>query len=109
MVKKTYPIRQVKSFAKDFLRHLEAEGLSIQRAYLFGSYAKKHARAWSDIDVCVVSKKFSTNAGWDFLWHKRRSVDVERGIEPHFFTVKDFANEWNPLVYEIKKTGIELK
>lgn len=109
MVKTTYSIRQVKNFAKDFVRHLEVEGLKVEKAYLFGSYAKKHARAWSDIDVCVVSKKTSDKAGLDFLWHKRRSVDIERGIEPHFFSAKDFVNEWNPLVYEIKRTGVELK
>jgi len=57
MVKKKYPVRQVKKFAKDFVRHLEDKGLKVEKAYLFGSYAKNHARAWSDIDVCIISKK----------------------------------------------------
>ncbi|OGH71187.1 MAG: hypothetical protein A2921_03060 [Candidatus Magasanikbacteria bacterium RIFCSPLOWO2_01_FULL_43_20b] len=109
MVKKKYPVRQVKKFAKDFVRHLEDKGLKVEKAYLFGSYAKNHARAWSDIDVCIISKKNNGNADWGFLWKKRRIVDVERGIEPHFFSVKDFASEEDPLVYEIKKTGVKLK
>ncbi|MBI4992750.1 MAG: nucleotidyltransferase domain-containing protein [Candidatus Magasanikbacteria bacterium] len=109
MVKKIYPVRQVKKFAKEFVRHLEYTGLKVESAYLFGSYAKNHARAWSDIDVCVVSKKNRRNIGWGFLLKKRRIIDVARGIEPHFFSAKDFASEADPLVYEIKRTGVKLK
>ena len=108
MVKKIYSIGQVKKYAKDFVRHLETDGLNIEKAYLFGSYAKKHARSWSDIDVCVVSKKVDRNFGLEFLWQKRRTIDIERGIEPHIFSAKDFAREANPLIYEIKKTGIQI-
>lgn len=108
MVKKIYSIGQVKKYAKDFVRHLEDGGLDIEKAYLFGSYAKKHARSWSDIDVCVISKKIDDNTGLEFLWKKRRTIDIERGIEPHIFSVKDFASEADPLVYEIKKTGIKI-
>ena len=80
MVKKIYPIGEVKKFAKDFVRHLKTKVLIVESAYLFGSYAKNHPRAWSDIDVCVVSKKITRNAGWEFLRQKRRTVDIERGI-----------------------------
>jgi len=108
MVKKIYSIGQVKKYAKDFVRHLETGGLMVEKAYLFGSYAKNHARSWSDIDVCVVSNKIGNNVGLEFLWKKRRIVDIERGIEPHIFSTKDFASEADPLVYEIKKTGIKI-
>jgi len=40
------------------------------------------------------------------LWHIRRKVDSM--IEPHGFTVKGFQDNSDPMVYEIKKTGIKI-
>ena len=42
----------------------------------------------------------------DLLWHLRRKVDTK--IEPHGFSIKDFQDISDPMVYEIKKTGIKV-
>ena len=108
MVKKKYPVRQVKKFAKDFVRHLEDKGLKVEKAYLFGSYAKNHARAWSDIDVCVVSRRLARNKDKNetYLWKKVLEIDPR--IEPVGYAPEDF-DPIDPLVYEIKKYGVEIK
>jgi predicted nucleotidyltransferase len=84
------------------------EKLPIERAFLFGSHAKKKARQWSAIDVCIISPKFRDRChAIDYLWKRRRDKDVEHGIEPVGFHPKDFIDE-DPLAWEIKTTGIEI-
>lgn len=41
------------------------------------------------------------------LWELRMGVDTR--IEPHGFTPEDFADYWNPMAHEIKKTGIKIE
>jgi len=92
-----------------YLDVLEKERLPIERVFLFGSHAKKKARRWSDIDVCIISPKFRDRChAIDYLWKRRRDEDVEHGIEPVGFHPKDFIDE-DPLAWEIKTTGIEIR
>jgi hypothetical protein len=57
----------------------------------------------------VVSPKFKNSASaLEYLNVRRRRSDILHGIEPHGFTVRDFADNSNPLVAEIKKNGIRI-
>lgn len=110
MDKKKYTSREVKKLAREYARYLrDTRHVPVQKAYLFGSYAKKSARAWSDIDVCIVSPVFEHEDNLSFLWRSRRQQDVDAMIAPIGFTPEDFQkNESNPLLHEIKITGIEV-
>lgn len=46
---------------KKYLSVLEGKGISIDEAYLFGSYANGNPDNWSDIDVAVISEYFQGN------------------------------------------------
>lgn len=98
-----------KKIVKKYAEKLKKENYPFSAIYLFGSYVKGKAHKWSDIDVAVVSDKMKRNRdkGRFLLWHIRR--DVDSMIEPHGFTVKDFQDDNNPMVYEIKKTGVRIK
>ncbi len=92
---------------KRFLGMVSASGLHIERAILFGSYAKGTGNTWSDIDIALVSKDFT---GIGFYDRKRVNpflLKVDSRIEPHPFRPEDFKEE-NPLVNEILKQGIEI-
>ncbi|MDP2630480.1 MAG: nucleotidyltransferase domain-containing protein [Candidatus Uhrbacteria bacterium] len=100
---------EAKKIIKRYAKALKEADYPFSALYLFGSYAKGRAHAWSDIDVAVVSdalKNDRDNTSF-LLWKMRRAVDTR--IEPHGFTVKEFANEADPLAYEIKKTGIRIE
>lgn len=100
--------QKVKQFAKEFVKYLQyTHRLPVERAYVFGSYVKGRERKWSDIDVCIVSKKFRRTDPLMYLWTRRRDVDIERRIEPYGVHPEDFVDE-NPIAYEIKKYGILL-
>ena len=48
-----------------FLKMVKAANIRIERAILFGSYAKGTAGQWSDIDVALVSSDFSGSRFYD--------------------------------------------
>jgi predicted nucleotidyltransferase len=47
--------------AKAFIRDCNAAGLFFDKVFLFGSYATEKANDWSDIDLLLVSKRFTNN------------------------------------------------
>ena len=99
---------KAKKIVEEYAERLKKENYPFSSVYLFGSQAKGKAGKWSDIDVAVVSNKLRRNNDENrfLLWKIRRGVDSR--IEPHGFTVKDFEDINDPMVYEIKKTGIRI-
>ncbi len=93
--------------ANQFVQKIQSQGIRIDKAYLFGSYATGVPRPDSDIDIAIVSQDFSGNRSlnWDRWIRYRRSIDLR--IEPVFYRTDDFKDE-DPLVWQIKKTGIEI-
>jgi len=99
---------QAEKIVKKYTAKLKAKKYPISAVYLFGSYAKGKPKKWSDIDVAIVSDKLKKN--WnkneDILW--KYTIGIDSRIEPIGFTVKDFQDDSNPMVCEIKKTGIKI-
>jgi predicted nucleotidyltransferase len=99
---------EVKKVVKKYSEKLKAEGYPFSAVYLFGSYAGGKARKDSDIDVAVLSSRLKNN--WnkneDILW--KYVIGVDSRIEPVGLTEKDFKRNDDPLVSEIKKTGIRI-
>jgi len=92
-----------------YIRLLNEAGLKIQKAFLYGSFARNEARVDSDIDVMLVSENFDSN---DIkikakAWQLTRKVDLR--IEP--FTIgskRFFSDDDSALVDQVKKEGIEI-
>lgn len=99
---------QAQKIAKEYANALRERGFLFSRVYLFGSQATGNAKLNSDIDVAVISDKLKLN--WneneDLLW--RYSLGVHPKIEPLGFTREDFRNNADPIVHEIKTTGIRV-
>ena len=100
MVTQHVALAEVRAFVTD----LHTLGVRPQRVILFGSFARNEQREWSGIDVAIVAEAFSGFRPEDSGLMARALVrHVE--IEPHAFRPEDFT-DWNPLVAEIKRTGI---
>ncbi|MGB9715876.1 MAG: nucleotidyltransferase domain-containing protein [Thermodesulfovibrionales bacterium] len=91
-----------------FLSKLEEHGIHVERAYLFGSYAKGIENRLSDIDVAVISSEFSDDRLEERIRLMKLASDVDTRIEPAPFRSDTFVDE-DPLVWEIKKGGIAIK
>jgi len=78
----------------------------IQKALLFGSFAKGNYNENSDIDIAIIFRRIDDVIQRQIeLMKLRREIDLR--IEPHPFDAKDF-NKLNPVAYEIIKYGMEI-
>lgn len=96
------------TIAREYTRALQAAGISCDAVYLFGSQVKQSQHKASDIDVAVISPYLRERYmdGRFLLWKIRRGVDLR--IEPHGFTPEDWQDDYDPLVHEIKDTGLKI-
>jgi predicted nucleotidyltransferase len=82
--------------------------MSIERVFLYGSYAKGLASDDSDVDVCFFLSSFSGKKRDDIMvkmFGLARKYDLF--IEPIAFEVSDLYDD-NPFVKEVLRTGIEI-
>lgn len=92
---------------KKYIAVLRENGISVDKALLFGSWAKGTARDESDVDVALVSPFFTGDRFMD----RRKIVPLRRkinnNIEPMPFSPEDFA-AGGTLVEEIRRYGEEI-
>ena len=80
--------------------------LNLQKAILFGSFAKETQHKHSDIDIALISPDYRE---CDYLNESVRAMDIFEGfdsrVEPHLFSPEEMLTD-DIFVNEIKKTGI---
>lgn len=101
-------LKKIKNILLKYKSLLEEDGFPVRTLILYGSYAKGNFKAYSDIDVCIISDKLLKNKDYyeTYLWKKVLEVDPR--IEPIGYHPKDFK-DIDPLVNEIKKEGVVIK
>jgi len=107
MVKKIKLSPKIKKEIINYVRVLKQDKVPLKRVIVFGSFAKDAQHRWSDIDVCLVSPQFQDKTD-AFVYLMKKANKMKSRIEPHPFHPNDFVNE-DPLVWEIKKNGIEIE
>lgn len=85
---------------------LSKRHISYEQLIVFGSHVKGTAKPWSDIDVCVVSKKFGKDRHSERISLMQVLNDATGDIEPHPYNPIDLQAKWDPLAAEIRKYGI---
>ncbi len=97
-------INKVKSFIGEIL----AQGIPLQKAILFGSYAKNNQRENSDIDVALISDIFTGFGFEDRKYFSRiNNKDVYVDIETKTYSTNYYILG-DPFIVEINSTGVEL-
>ncbi|HPI85408.1 MAG TPA: nucleotidyltransferase domain-containing protein [Bacteroidales bacterium] len=88
---------------------LDNEGLGIDKAFLYGSYASGSNSENSDIDLMLVSGLISDN---DIQKKSRAWIltkDVDTRIEPYLISTTRFTkDDISPLIEVVKREGIEI-
>ena len=107
MAKKTIK-KEIRKIALQYRSKVEDAGIPIEKMLVFGSYARGNARKDSDIDICIVSPKLgkdemAESSRLNFLHWK-----LDNRIEAHPVSSKDFKETATPLIFEIKKYGVEV-
>lgn len=95
---------------KKFLKHLSREGIHIQKAYLYGSYANGCANSESDIDVMLISEQFDKNDDKQIGKVWSLGNDVDSRIEPYIVGQKKFLkDDVSPIFEIVRREGLEIK
>ncbi len=107
MAKRKLPEKVIKE-VKEYRKILKADNLPISAVYVFGSYAKGTPHKWSDIDVCVVSPRFTD--AWEALHYLYSKLPYGLGwaIQPVGFSPNDMESKYSSLINEIKTYGVEV-
>ncbi len=93
--------------AEEFVADCIKTGVNIEKALLFGSYAKNEQHEFSDIDIALISSQFTFN----FLMNNKLTSKINiyyPDIEVHHFNTSYFK-KGDPFIYEIKNTAYEIK
>ncbi|MCL2694927.1 MAG: nucleotidyltransferase domain-containing protein [Clostridiales bacterium] len=96
--------RIAKRYAADVKR-----ALPVDKAILFGSYAKGTSNVGSDIDLCFFLRDFGGKRRVDIMMNLLDLTDGYRGVffEPIAFQTSEIERG-NPFVKQILATGIEI-
>ncbi len=98
---------KVLEIINEYISLLQNNGISIQQAFLFGSFASGHYHEWSDIDLALVSDQFEGIRLFDRNKLLRYTIAVSSDLEVLPYNPKDFTTD-NPFVKEILETGIRI-
>ena len=102
-----YVEASVADMVRRFLECLYTEGIRVEAAYLFGSYAAGTPDRWSDIDIAVVSPDISEDRFEERVRLTKLSSTIDSRIEPAPFRPEAFVDE-DPLAWEIIRKGIRI-
>lgn len=100
---------EIIDLVRKYILLLNASGIPVVKAFLYGSYSRNEAQLDSDIDVMVISPVFDIHD--DKIkakaWLLSEKVDVR--IEPYTVGVKKFfSDDISPLLQIVKKEGLEI-
>ena len=109
MVKAIYTKSQVNSILEKYKQLLHQRKVNFDGLYLFGSYAKRKPRAWSDIDIAVISEKFGKDPIREAVKLDEIADEVSLSIEPHPVNTRDFKNITLPICREIRENGVAVE
>jgi predicted nucleotidyltransferase len=103
-----FNLEAVNQTVNDYVADVK-NAISVDRAFLFGSYAKGTATEDSDIDLCFFSHSFENQSTTDIMTRLFRLTRKYKGIdiEPCGFPTSELNND-NPFVKEILRTGREI-
>ena len=92
----------------DYIKLIRKSYTDIEKAYLFGSFAKGNSTQDSDIDLALIFKDLDDSVRFDIqVQLMLLASKIDSRIEPHPISHDDF-NSGNPFFIEIQKTGVEL-
>ncbi len=98
--------REIIEILKKYIILLRSEGITIDKAYLYGSYLSNTANDESDIDIMIVTEN-EDDCLTGKIWSLTRKVNSK--IEPYLVGKGRFLNNVDsPLIDLVKKTGLEI-
>jgi predicted nucleotidyltransferase len=93
--------------ARAFVKECKEIGITFEKVLLFGSYAKGTAREDSDIDLLLISKKFSDDVFANIKHYSKVNIRYPL-VETHPYSYNRFV-EGDEFLQQIAKEGINIE
>ena len=94
----------------EFIQSLKKNGVTIDRVFLYGSYARGISKDGSDIDIAVISPDFGKDRYEEGKLLRQLAWRIDTRLEPVPISSESFLNDdWIPLIHEIKTNGIPIE
>ena len=101
---------EIRDIILQYVNVLTTNGIRVEKAVLYGSYASGNVHAGSDLDLAIVSPDFGKDRFEEGKMLLRIAWRVDPRIEPVPISSESYENDtWIPLIYEIRQKGIELQ
>jgi len=101
---------EVINIIREYLNVLKQEGIVIEKAFLYGSYARDEASESSDIDLLLVSSLFDTDDDYVLSKPWVYTTKVDHRIEPLAVGLKRFQTDnVSPVLELVRQEGIEVQ
>ena len=100
---------EVLAKVKEYLAIITSEGITISKAFIYGSQARGTATSESDIDVMIVSPQFDKQKEKyaPLLWGGKKRCEYR--IEPYPVGEQRFlTDESSPIIAVVKEEGVEV-
>ena len=98
---------EVINLLKAYISLLRSEGISIDKAYLYGSYLTNTATNECDIDLMIVTENENDDYLAGKIWNLTKKINSK--IEPFLVgTNRFYSNDNSPLIDLVKRTGFEI-
>lgn len=88
-----------------YLEKLKKAGISISKAYIFGSYVTGKTDEWSDIDIAIVSPQISTDRFEERVKLTAMAIEIDERLEPLPFNLDAFDGD-DPFIRKIMAEGL---
>jgi predicted nucleotidyltransferase len=100
---------EISEIISRFVHILTTNGIRVEKAILYGSYATGRVHPGSDLDLAIVSPDFGKDRFEEGKLLHRLAWRVDPRIEPIPISSASYEkNTWIPLIYEIRQKGIEI-
>ncbi|MGB5156713.1 nucleotidyltransferase domain-containing protein [Desulfobacterium sp. N47] len=101
--------KSIQQVINAFVKELKKRKIKIAKVILYGSHVSGRAHEYSDIDVAIVSPDFGKDRYREGAKLFEIACSVDPRIEPVPISLSSYNKDtWIPIIYEIRKNGIEL-
>lgn len=98
---------EVIDILRKYIYLLRAEGIDVDKAFLYGSYLSNTATNDSDIDLMIVTENENDDYLAGKIWSLTQKVNSK--IEPFLVGTNRFnSDDSSPLIDLVKRTGLEI-
>ncbi len=102
--------REIIDIVSGFIKALKKRGIRVDQVFIYGSCASGRARKDSDIDVAVISPDFGRDRYEEGKLLRQIAWRIDSRLEPVPISKESFLkDDWIPLIYEIKTTGVPIE